>query len=148
MKKKMLIIICFICIIFISYLLYEGFSYFSIQNENKKKIEYCSQNNSSDCYTKMFELLVPKLLIYNAQKNGKEISLVKVDKTPTWYPFFVYEQSDAFFNLYSKQLHNPIKNTSYRDKICEFFKLRFFEFIQTEKQDFEESQTDLFKQLA
>lgn len=119
MKKK--IFVSFLIIIFVA-LFYGAFtfvSYIFTQKTNEKMVEYCLQNNSDDCYKRMFERLLPRLLIYNVKKDGKELPLSKVDKTPTWVPFLAYSEADAFIRFFDFSLHFPIGHIFYETKLRE-----------------------------
>ena len=44
-------------------------------------IEFCSQNSTEECYTRMFELMVPKILINRVWIDGLETDLIKLEHT-------------------------------------------------------------------
>ena len=147
MKKKIIITVSLISLILISYFAYIFLSYSNTQKKNNKLIAYCSQNNTKECYTKMFELLLPELLIYNVQKDKKELALLKYDKTPTWNTFLTYEQSDAFVVFYSIALHTPINITDYQNRVSKYFQLKLYELHQIENKQLKENQQNLLNLL-
>lgn len=81
MKKKLLGIVIGIFALLIVYFFVEATTYLVRQSQNKKMIEYCSQNNTQDCYVRMFELMLPKILINRVWIDGLETDLIKLDHT-------------------------------------------------------------------
>ena len=119
MKKKIFISFLIIILVALSYGAFTFVSYIYAQKINENMVEYCSQNNSDDCYKRMFERLLPRLLIHNVKKDGKELSLSKVDKSPTWVPFLAYSEADAFIRFFDFSLHFPIGHNFYETKLRE-----------------------------
>lgn len=147
MKKKMLMAIFLIFLLVLSYFVCSIGVYLVRQKQNKSMIEYCSQNNTEECYTRMFELMLPKMLIFNAQKYEKELSLAKYDKTPVWYSSLIYELSDAFVSFYSQVLHTPKKIVEYQSKLEETSSIKVYDFRQLEGAQLEETRQELLEQL-
>lgn len=119
MKKKVILSFLIIILVAISYVTFTLAEYMNTQKTNEKMVEYCSQTNTEDCYKRMFERLLPNLLINNIKKDGKELSLSKVDKSPTWVPFLAYSEADAFIRFFDFSLHYPIGHNFYETKLRE-----------------------------
>lgn len=147
MKKKMLISIFLIFLLLVLYFVCSIGVYIARQKQNESMIEYCAQSNTKECYTRMFELMLPKILICNAQKDGKELSLATYDKTPVWYSSLIYELSGAFVSFYSQVLHTPINIVEYQSKLAETSNLQIYEFRQLENELLEETRQELFEQF-
>ena len=81
MKKKLLGIVIGIFALLFVYFFVEISTYLIRQSENKKMVQYCSQNNSEECFTRMFELMLPKILINRVWIDGFETDLIKLDHT-------------------------------------------------------------------
>ena len=81
MKKKLLGIVIGIFALLFVYFSVEVSAYFFRQFENKKLVQYCSQNNTEECFTRMFELMLPKVLINRVWIGGLETDLIKLDHT-------------------------------------------------------------------
>ena len=127
MKKKIFLSSLIIILVAILYVTFTFAEYIYTQKTNEKMVEYCSQNDSEECYTRMFERLLPNLLIHNVKKDGKELSLAKIDKTPTWVPFLAYSESNAFIRFFDFSLHFPICHNFYESKIREKSRLQVIE---------------------
>lgn len=139
MKKKLFGIVLGIFALAFLYFSVAFIGYFHRQNENKNMIEYCSQNNTDECFTRMFELLLPKMLIHNAWIDGVEIDLVKLDYTSRvdsanalhkaenliGYGVFkdvVYEtEYSRLFNNYSYAFDCGVTDFDTGDKLCKFY---------------------------
>ena len=138
MKKKFW---CAFLSIFVIVLLYFSTSllfYLNRQNENVGMLDFCSQTDSEECYTRMFEMLLPKILIHNVWIDGVEIDLVKLDKTSrvdsanalhiasNLIGYGVYrdthyeEEYSRLFNAYSYAFDCGVKNFVPEDKLCKF----------------------------
>lgn len=77
MKKKVLLSIITVCLLVFVCISAIFIEYFHRQNENRGMISYCSVNDTEDCYTRMFELLLPKVLINKVWIDGVETDLIK-----------------------------------------------------------------------
>ena len=119
MKKKVFWSFLIIILISISYVIFTFAEYMYTQKSNEKMVAYCSQNDSDECYKRMFERLLPNLLIHNVKNDGKELSLAKVDKTPAWVPFLAYDNLYAFIRFFDFSLHFPIGHNFYEYKLRE-----------------------------
>ena len=127
MKKKLLGIVIGILALSFLYITIVFASYFHRQNENKKMVEYCSQNNTKECYTRMFELLLPKILIYKAKKDNNNLTFAKMDRMDTLcQPFLSLRNTDVFIEYTNTDIDNsahPYKflmSRKYGSKIYEF----------------------------
>lgn len=138
MKKKLFGIVLGIFALAFLYFAVAFIGYFHRQNENKAMIEYCSQNDTEECYIRMFELLLPKMLIHNAWIDGVEIDLVKLDHTSRvdsanalhkaenliGYGVFqevMYEvEYSRLFNRYSYAFDCGITDFDTGDNLCKF----------------------------
>lgn len=116
MKKKIIYVLYILLITYIFYIIVEFSLYKFRQNKNKSMIEYCKQNNTSDCYTRMFELMLPKILIKKASVNKKDIDLIAFD------PFTVridstiaFEISDLLFG------YGVYHNTAYEEAYSQIY---------------------------
>ena len=134
MNKKNVALYVLLIIIFL-YLVFEVSNYFCVQKNNEKLVSYCSVNETKECYHKMFERILPELLVNDVFAEDKALSLVKLDKTPVFNTSYVYKKSSEFVYFFDKSLHSPITHTIYEDKIEEKFKLNVFSFsYDSEKQ--------------
>ena len=79
MKKKILVVIITSLIVLFLYFVLCISSYLYTQKQNEKYISQCSQYENATCYNKMFELLIPKLLLKEIAINSKKPKLTKVD---------------------------------------------------------------------
>ena len=86
------------------------------QKQNKNMIEYCAQNDTEECYTRMFELMLPKLLLHSAKVNGKNIEL-------TWFdPDTVrIDAKEAILKSDALLGYGVYHTTGYEDKYSELF---------------------------
>ncbi len=120
MKKNFLIICVFIFIIYIG-------AEFSIYNISQKslinEIKYCETNNSVKCFDRMFELLIPKLLIYKAKENKEQIKYFKANYAQVWFPFFAYMHSSNFIHFYDSSINTGLDNYLYDKDLSTSFKL-------------------------
>ena len=139
MKKKLLGIVIGILALSFLYFTIVFASYFHRQNENQKMLEYCAQNNTKECYTRMFELLLPKMLINNVWVDNIEIDLVKLDhtsridaanalnKADNLIGYGVYKDTDfeveysRLFNNYSYAFDCGLQTFNTGDKLCKFY---------------------------
>lgn len=136
MKKIFMIILILFSILFLFFICSVG-TYLFKQEQNEKMISYCSKNDGKDCYARMFELLSSDLVIYNVQKDNKELKLVKFDVNPAWIPFLALQKSYAFLRLYDKQTY--ISTNTIQEK----YKITVYEYNQSE----DKSQENFFEQL-
>ena len=110
MKKKILYVLYIFLITYFLYVIIEFFTYNAKQNENKSMIEYCKQNDTNDCYARMFELMLPKILIYNARTNKKNIDLIAFDPlTVRIDSTIAFDSSDLLFG------YGVYHNTAYEE---------------------------------
>jgi len=90
MKLKILFITIFL--IFLGFL-WQFCSWLNYQKEIEKQISYCRKNPDIDyrkqdsCFCKMYNLLLPRLIIYKAYNNFKPLKLL----IETWNPYIVPE---------------------------------------------------------
>lgn len=75
------------------------FIYFNSQSSNEKNIGYCSVNHTDDCYSQMFELLLPNLLFNNAKISGVELKFANFD-LPIYYPYVAMQKSQVGICLF------------------------------------------------
>lgn len=116
MKKKILFAILSILLATLAYFTYVFAEYFYRQNENKKMVQYCSQNDTKECYDRMFELMLPELLLYDAFIDNKPVELIKIDE----------EQSriDSYYSLKNANAmlgYGVYFTTNYEENYSELF---------------------------
>lgn len=95
-------------------------AYFHRQNENKSMISYCSKNNTDDCYTRMFEILLPKMLVNKVWIDGAEINLISIDWSSRVDSVYALKKSDALMGYgvqdevcFENSYSNMFNKTSY-----------------------------------
>ena len=116
MKKNPLFIFYILLTFFIFYIIGEFSLYKFRQNKNKSMIEFCKQNNTNDCYTRMFELIIPKILINKASIDKKEIDLTAFDPLTVRIDSSVaFDNSDLLFG------YGVYHNTAYEEAYSEIY---------------------------
>ena len=116
MKKRTFFILFILLFLSSFFFIIESLLYISRQRENKSLVQYCSQNSSNDCYTRMFELMLPKLLIYNAKAEGKDIDLIAFDPlTVRIDSNLAFEKSDLLFG------YGVYHTVAYEEKYSEIY---------------------------
>lgn len=99
MKRKKLIFIGSVLFLLLFCSLFQLVQYVYTQNTNEKMVSYCTQQNSSECNVRMFERLIPELLIFIPLKDRKNLIYAKIDTNDSlWQPFFVLESADIFID--------------------------------------------------
>lgn len=94
LKKFSCIVIIFI-ILFSLYFSFKIGLYLRHQDNNKAQITYCSLNKEdNECFNKMFELLLPDLLLYDVKIDSKELELIRLDFSSRLTPLQTIKNSD------------------------------------------------------
>lgn len=70
-------------------------NYVMAQKNNEKMISYCEQNDTTECRSKMFEILLPKILINDVKINGEPIEFIKMDYTARLVSLYAISESDV-----------------------------------------------------
>lgn len=151
MKKRIILscILSFILLVFLYFSL-EFISYEKAQKFNTKRLSYCRENNDPDCYKQMFELILPKLLIYNTLADNQKITYAKIDNSMIWYPFYIFDNTSYFISLYDVSIHNPVDNKLYEENVGAVFKHKIFKLgynSDTEKEKQINKLTKLLKRI-
>lgn len=118
MKKKLFYIFTGLFLTIIIYASYCVFEYVSVQKHNQKEINFCS-NENRDCYNKMFELLLPKMLIHKVKIDSKTPELLRLDWSARLLSDYALSKADVlisygvgyditFENNYAKIFHKPV----------------------------------------
>lgn len=120
MKKKILIIFLSIILLIFAYFSFVFVEYIQRQKENLSMIEYCSQNDTDDCYARMFELLLPKLLLYNAKVDNKKLEFINLDYTSRVDSIEIMKKSDLLIG------YGVFSDMDYEEAYSSFFKKRSY----------------------
>ena len=149
MKSRIILscILSFILLVFLYFSL-EFISYEKAQKVNTKRLSYCRENNDSDCYKQMFELILPKLLIYDAIAYNQKLTFAKIDNSMIWYPFYIFDNTSYFISLYDVSIHSPIDNKLYEDNVGSVFKHKIFKLGYNSDSEKEEQINKLTKLLG
>ena len=116
MKNKIFCIILGILAISVLYSVFIVSEYIIRQKQNENMIEFCSQNNTEECYTRMFELMLPSLLLYNARINGNELELIAFDPDNVMIDSIdALKKSDVLFG------YGIYHSAAYEEKYSELF---------------------------
>ena len=131
MNNKLLITI--FCILFFIFMCFSipFAEYLYTQHKNKKSTSYCLQHGSYECNIRMFELILPYLLIYTPIKDKKIINFAKMDDNDLlWQPFISYETANFYIDYIEI---NPLANTNIFDFYYFYaqdkFKLKTYKFF-------------------
>ena len=96
MKNKIYTLITVVLALFCLQIIFDFSTYYFVQKNNKNKFLYCSQNNTQECSTSLFELLLPKLLVHKVEHNNEELIYAKLSSDPVWHPFVSFENTNLF----------------------------------------------------
>lgn len=150
MKKKVYITIFLINIaVLISYCVCSIGTYILRQKQNERMIEYCFQNDTKECYIRMFEQMLPKLLFNKVTKNKKEIEYLKIaNSDPLWQAFPAFYLSDIFINYVQYKKSNFQKDyPDYTFGASEIMELESYEFEGKESNSDKKITDELFSTL-
>lgn len=97
MNKKIFITIIVVLFLIFGYFTYCLCNYFYTQKINYNKINLCS-NNKKDCYNKMFELILPKMLIHKIEIESKSPELLRLDWTERLISDYAINMADILIS--------------------------------------------------
>lgn len=96
MKKKLTIVLIIFLIILLIFSI-NIFVYLIYQQNNFKKISSCADFPSkSGCYISMFDLLIPKMLVYSVKTDGDNSNIILEKSFSRIFPKFLLDKTDVF----------------------------------------------------
>ena len=118
MKKNIFYIIVGLFVLTLIYFTYSILEYLNTQRNNYSQITFCS-TEGQNCFNKMFELILPKMLIHKVTINSKTPELLRLDWSARLVSDYAINNSDVlisygvgyditFENNYAKFLHKPV----------------------------------------
>lgn len=113
MKKISVILLSIFFCIFV-YFSYIFFEYNYRQNQNNQLIKFCSVRDNKECQSRMFELILPNLLLYSAHIKGKELELIRLDPSRIDTKVAI-EKADMLFGygIYNSASYEEMFSTLY-----------------------------------
>lgn len=151
MKKyiKTKILLLFVCLIPL-FFIFEFSIYEYTQAKNKKNIlKECLYPDTRECSKSAFELLLPKMLIYNAEKDKKPLNFAKFGSSPVWHPFYNFKISNEYIH-YSEFQNEPLveqNNDYYKFLINDFYGINIQNFKFSESKLKEQTQKSFFSSM-
>ena len=121
MKLKKVLVITFLIILFIFiFCIIQILIYAYDQNKNSKSIEYCRNlaekfddgiidtenpgyytgriTNPDSCYCKMYNLLLPRFLVYKVKSGNKDLKFIRYSKSIYIVPTVILEKADSIIS--------------------------------------------------
>lgn len=136
--KKIFLILLGLFILASGYVTYCLLEYLYIQKQNYSEISFCS-NDGPKCFNKMFELILPKMLIHKVKINSKTPKLLRLDWSARLVSDYALSNADVLIsygvgddltleNTYIKNIKKPvyafdcgISEPPYAEDGCQFY---------------------------
>lgn len=109
MNKKFFLVILVVLFLVFCYVSYCFCKYFYTAKTNYHQINTCL-NNKKDYYNRMFELLLPKMLIHKVKIESKTNELLRLDWSEKLASDYAIKNSDALIS-YGVGYNNTFENT-------------------------------------
>ena len=165
MKKKFLILFGLFILTFV-YFTYVLLEYLNVQKHNYSQIKFCS-NEKQDCFNKMFELILPELLIHKVKINSKTPELLRLDWSARLMSDYALSNADVlvsygvgddltFENTYIKNMKKPVyafdcgvTNPPYAENGCNFYSecIETDTFITEDKDNYKLKKVHTYKEM-
>lgn len=151
MKKyiKTKILLLFVCLIPL-FFIFEFSIYEYTQAKNKENIsKECLYPDTEKCSKSAFELLLPKMLIHNAEKDKKQLNFAKFGASPLWHPFYNFKISNEYVH-YSEFYNKPLveqNNDYYKFLINDFYGIGIQNFKISKSNSKEQIQKSFFNSI-
>lgn len=147
-KKSLTIILNLLFLIFLCFSI-PFIKYLYTQHKNEDSTPYCFQNDNIECNIRMFERILPLLLIHTPIKNKKVLYFAKMDDNdPLWQPFLSYATANFYIDYVEvKSLESIEKYDFYSLYAEDKFKLRTFKFFVPSIERKEKFRKELFLTL-